>query len=278
MKNTGTKYERIAQMLFHEIVNQDAVDTIDIRHNVILQGKRTSHQIDVYWEFEHGGIPFRCVIQAKDWASKVKKSDMLAFAMIIQDLPSGTRGVFVAKSGYQKGAIEVAEKEGISLYIMDEPNSVTLAGFISDISIEMNVSIPVQNNVSMKIDKTWLEENSIEASMFDKKELAFSTDMQLVNDQGEVVAKISDIIKGLCDRAGDAVQNLEQEFPRDTFILMDDVKLRVQSISGEFGYKLSTDSFCVRARDIISYIIRDVISDDILRFDKKLKLIEPKER
>ena len=56
MKNTGKSYETLAQRVFDEILNQQAVTTVLVQHDVILQGKSTSHQIDVYWEFKAGVI------------------------------------------------------------------------------------------------------------------------------------------------------------------------------------------------------------------------------
>jgi hypothetical protein len=41
--NTGISYERLCQEIFQEILSQDFVRTIDVRHNVTLQGKTTTH-------------------------------------------------------------------------------------------------------------------------------------------------------------------------------------------------------------------------------------------
>ena len=93
-KNTGKPYEKLTQKIFSQIVNQNSVQNINVQHDVTLLGKTTSHQIDVYWEFEVGGLQYQTVIQAKDWKNKVKKEQMLAFKGILDDLPSGTKGVF----------------------------------------------------------------------------------------------------------------------------------------------------------------------------------------
>lgn len=55
-KKTGIPYETFTQHIFNSILNQNAVKTIEVQHDVILQGKTIAHQIDVYWEFEIGGI------------------------------------------------------------------------------------------------------------------------------------------------------------------------------------------------------------------------------
>ena len=66
-KNTGIPYERLVQHIYRQITNCSGIHTIDVQHDIVLQGKTTSHQIDVYWEFALGGISYRTIIQAKDW-------------------------------------------------------------------------------------------------------------------------------------------------------------------------------------------------------------------
>ena len=66
--NTGLPFELINQQIFSILVNQDSVRNIEVRHDVVLQGITTSHQIDVYWEFEMGGITYKTVLQSKDWS------------------------------------------------------------------------------------------------------------------------------------------------------------------------------------------------------------------
>ena len=120
-KNTGIPYELLAQNIFEQIVNQNAVNTIKVDHNVILQGKTVSHQIDVYWEFEKGGIKYTTVVQTKDWDTPLNLGELLKFKGVLDDLPAQPRGVLVTRTGYQTGAREFAQKHGIILYEMREP-------------------------------------------------------------------------------------------------------------------------------------------------------------
>ena len=67
--NTGISYELITQQIFQEILDQDSVRTIEVKHNVTIQGKTLTHQIDVFWDFDLGGIRYITVVQAKDWST-----------------------------------------------------------------------------------------------------------------------------------------------------------------------------------------------------------------
>jgi hypothetical protein len=120
--NTGTSYELLTKEIFSAILNQGSVLNIDVKHNVVLQGKTVEHQIDVYWEFEQGGIKHTVVVEAKDWNSPVKQGDLFQFKAVLDDLPGQPRGVFIARSGYQRGAKEYAKIHGIIIYeLFEEP-------------------------------------------------------------------------------------------------------------------------------------------------------------
>ena len=121
MANTGKAYEKLTQAVFSQIVNQKAVDTIAVEHDVVLQGRTTKHQIDVYWEFEVGGVRYRTVVQCKDWTSPVDQGELLKLKAVLDDLPEQPRGIFVTRTGYQSGAKDFADAHGIVLYELREP-------------------------------------------------------------------------------------------------------------------------------------------------------------
>lgn len=159
-KNTGKEYEKLTQYIFDQIVNQQQVNTIDVQHDVLLQGKSTSHQIDVYWKFEVGGEEYSTIVQAKDWKNKVPQKEMLAFNDIIRDLPYGTKGIFVSQAGYQKGAIDVAKANGITIYELRPPISSDWDGYIKTINISIEMKHPVYENIEISIDEEWLKEHT----------------------------------------------------------------------------------------------------------------------
>jgi hypothetical protein len=119
--NTGKPYEILVQAIFQAIHDQEEVATVIVGRNKTLQGRTTPHQIDVYWEFEKGGISYAAIVQAKDWQSPVKLGQLLEFRGVLDDLPGQPRGIFVTRSGYQRGARKFASAHGIMLYELDEP-------------------------------------------------------------------------------------------------------------------------------------------------------------
>ena len=121
-------YESVVQGIFQLLIDQDLVPNVRVEHNVTLQGKSDTHQIDVYWKFEIGGVPHETVVQAKHWSKAVDKGELLKFKAVLDDFP-GSTGVFVTKKGYQRGAKEYASKHGITLYQLDEsrPRNINLS-------------------------------------------------------------------------------------------------------------------------------------------------------
>jgi hypothetical protein len=86
-------YESLAQAIFQAILDQDSVSNARVHRNVTLQGKTTTHQIDVYWKFEKGGLPYETVVQAKDWSKAVDQGHLLLLKSVLDDLPGQPRGV-----------------------------------------------------------------------------------------------------------------------------------------------------------------------------------------
>jgi len=181
--NTGIPYELIIQQIFQEILAQDIVRTVEVKHNVTLQGKTLSHQIDVYWQFEVGGIRYTTVVQAKDWNTAVDQGELLKFRAVLDDLPGQPRGIVVTRTGYQRGAIEYARANDILLYEVDQvPDPPSPHVELTDVGyatmhclgrtedqrlvLEITTFTPEFTSGIFHIDTTWLED--IEARFGDE--------------------------------------------------------------------------------------------------------------
>jgi hypothetical protein len=119
----GIPYEILVQSIFQEIHDQQSAHTIQVEHDITLQGTHTTHQIDVYWEFLLGGIVYRTIVQARDWKNAIKQEDVLAFKEVLNDIPGQPRGIIVTRTGFQRGAKAVAKGHGIKLYLLSQYRS-----------------------------------------------------------------------------------------------------------------------------------------------------------
>lgn len=144
-KKAGKPYENLTRVIFQWILGQKEFPNLVVEHDVILQGKTLPHQIDVYWKFDIGGVPHEVIVQAKDWQQRVDQSHLLAFAKVLEDLPGQPRGIFVTRTGYQRGAKKFALAHGILLYELKEvddppPLKIAVDGWARYRIVQMPVS------------------------------------------------------------------------------------------------------------------------------------------
>jgi hypothetical protein len=79
-----------------------------------MSGARGIHDIDVVATYEKSGLSLTWIVECKRHQRRIDKADVLAFVSIVQDL-GVDRGLFVADSGFQSGAIASAMNTNITL-------------------------------------------------------------------------------------------------------------------------------------------------------------------
>ena len=195
---TGRPYEAIVRAIFQAILDQGEVTNVIVEHDVTLQGKTTSHQIDVYWKFQKGGVTYETVVQAKDWRTPVKQAQSFEFKSVLNDLPGQPRGIFVTRTGYQRGAKEVAKAEGIILYELGEepplsnavittlgwvimkpelrsfqvPSATGVAHEELALGVKSTFYQPHFSNFTVQFDTPWFDQNPL-TNQIDKSQLKF---------------------------------------------------------------------------------------------------------
>lgn len=270
-KNTGIPYEKMIQHIYQQILTCEGLDTINVQHNIILKGKTTSHQIDVYWEFNLRGIVYRTVIQAKDWANKVPQGAMLTFKAVLDDLPSGTKGIFIAKNGFQRGAINIAKAHGISVYTFCSAVEENWSGPIPMIEVALRLRVPVCIRPQFHMPLDWARDNTrITGLMRDLDPRSLVTD----NETGESWT-INRLITELCDRCGTPPKEYTKEF-HDAEIqpFGTEHRIKIQEFTGIFGYQTGYDEkFHIKVDQLVGYILRDATNGRIDIFDNNVTLL-----
>ncbi|SRR5258708_1949439 len=82
--------------------------------NQQIEGVRGIHKLDVFVQGAVFGIPFKWVVECKDWKSNIPKAKVLVLASIIQDV-GADKGFLLSEVGFQSGAIRVARNSNITL-------------------------------------------------------------------------------------------------------------------------------------------------------------------
>lgn len=86
-----------------------------VTHREQLPGVDGTYQIDAVARFEALGVNFRALVECKLNKRRVERDEVLAFHQKIQATGSH-KGIVFSTNGFQKGAIEYAEKHGIALF------------------------------------------------------------------------------------------------------------------------------------------------------------------
>ena len=263
MSNTGKKYEQLAQMVFNHINNSDreGVETINVQHNVKLQGKTTEHQIDVYWEFKVGIVTHKVIVQAKDLKSKVNQGDMFTFKGVLEDLP-GSIGIFVTTKGFQKGAMKVALAHDILIYELREPVDSDWDGYIKTVIVNMHIVAPICENFAIVVDKDWLSENDISEEQATKGKYVTTKDCFIIQNSREK-RTMYDEINDICEEIGIAKEKKAIQYEEETFIeFPDGGRLKIKGFQGVFGNKEYVEELKFDGGDMVDLILKNVANGE----------------
>ncbi|MDF3839613.1 restriction endonuclease [Cupriavidus basilensis] len=77
----------------------------------------------MYYEFEIAGLRHRVAIECKNTSRPMERDDVLAFAMKVHDC-QGVVGVVVSANGYQSGAVDSANENGLKVLSVEELPSI----------------------------------------------------------------------------------------------------------------------------------------------------------
>jgi hypothetical protein len=145
MKN-GKVFESIIATV-HEALKSDQTVQIAVNRKLLdLSGNE--REIDILISSTINLIPFQIAIECKDYARPVSVEKIDAFKAKCEFIPNVNKLIFVAKTGFQKGAIKKANAYGIDLYKLEDVNQQTVKDWFSIFHIK-----PMQ--VTRKI--SWLE-------------------------------------------------------------------------------------------------------------------------
>lgn len=79
-----------------------------------VQGARATHDVDVWVVFERFGLQHKWVVECKYWNDPVPKEKIGILKYVVDDV-GADKGVLVAKSGFQPGAMDASRSTNIVL-------------------------------------------------------------------------------------------------------------------------------------------------------------------
>lgn len=277
-KNTGLEYEKLTQLVFQQIVDADinGFQNIEVKHDVNITGKTATHQIDVYWEFEVGGILYRNIVQAKDWKNKVPQKEIMTFKAILDDMPIGTSGIYVCKSGYQSGAIDYAKAHGINIYELRDPKDEDWEGYIRTVVVNLELNIPHYNNFNVTLDKQWIDEHFPDINKDDLCTGTNETISMKFYDSGYQQIELNNFLYKFILNKGNKGK-IEVDFNKEgklIYIKTLNIEhyIKVKKLCFDFEIHSHTENILIDGGSIIGMVLKD-ISNGKIRMLKKDEII-----
>lgn len=166
--NKASEYEKLVETVFTGLLKLegDQFKNLRIERNAKLDaitrkpdGTPIKRQIDVYWEFEIGGITYRTVIQAKNWTQAIDFPVIDTFKNVLADLPGQPKGIIVTRVGCGSGeALEYAKAHGISIYLLTEADASLWGGTIPTLDADIGVLIVRTDRIQLFTEPTLTED------------------------------------------------------------------------------------------------------------------------
>lgn len=170
MKNTGKDYEKFVASIHEVIINAEKtshLQNIKIELNKKITDNFGIHrEFDIYWKFKIGEIDYETIIECKDYKNKVSIDKIDSIIGKIKDISKKLTAIFATTQGYQKGAKEKAQKNGIELLIIREQKESDWHAkdgtpYIKDVNIRLIIDNPARITYFNPIpDYEWVKSNT----------------------------------------------------------------------------------------------------------------------
>jgi hypothetical protein len=204
--NRAREFELLSKLIFQTMVGSGAGKSLDIQHDVVIQGKTTCHQIDVFWKFEIGGVVYSALVQCKNWKRPIPKGELLKFKEVLDDIPFQPRGIFVSRTGYQDGALEVAIKCGIELYELRPPEPCDLLPYARSQGFHLALQLIHIEELTVESDSEWIANECKRMGVINEQQSivrgrgGFAHSTKLFDENGEYVGSVLDQIQLILDQ------------------------------------------------------------------------------
>lgn len=269
MSNVNTDYEKLAQEIYQKLnAVEGSIKNIDIQYNMKILGRSgCHHQIDVYWEFENMGETHKVAIECKNYNRDVSIGKLRDFFGVLHDI-GDIKGIFIAKEGFQSGAIKFADYYNITLKEMRFPKGEDWNGRLRDLKTTINIVEKINIDAKPNLDMDWVFSNTALKEGDNIRIAGQTNELFITDEEGSVVTFISEIENNL--PTDNIAEKIEHEHPFEKAFLNtpDGQKYKINSI--KFTYdcvNTSLSSTTYKGDDIALAILKDVKSKKIKLFD-----------
>ena len=268
--NPNIEYEKYIKSVFTQILRDEDIQNVFVDHDVKMKGKTGTHQIDVYWEYMQFGELIKVAVECKRYSKNVSIGVVRDFNSVLQDL-NCSKGIIVTTTGFQKGAIEFASNNNISLKVIRKPESEELKNTPKTLSIDMTITPRKVTNLAINLDREWCLENITGMNEdFSDVFRKLNTEIVLVDINGQKIADMLDLENKLPVDEAPSLNNTFKYDYKDAYMIYETNKLvKVSEVIFTYdvlSYK-SNRKFDIHSQ--ITAIIKDCINNNSKYLFKK---------
>lgn len=270
----GREYEQFVQMVYESVIAAEGVENIDVRHNIVLEGKSgCEHQIDVYWEFRVAGQVYRTAIECKAFNQAVPIGRIRDFQGVLIDVPN-LKGIFATLVGFQGGAKKYAEHYGISLQEVRAPKDADWKGRVRHIEINLHVIQVKVTSFQPQATAEFL--STLAPGERRESKLGFSAGDKIFFGADDQAYSYNELVE-LLPHENEAAAGLKHDFALPGFeFRAGDVQFPVDGVAFGYDVVVTVEHTGVDGDKIIKAVMRDVASGQWTAVDKDGGVRKPK--
>lgn len=275
MPTNGIEFEILVKSIYTEILEQESIENIEVRHNTKIQGLTgQEHQIDIFWSFRIGGVLHRVAVECKDYARAVSVGKVRDFSAALDDI-GNISGIFVTRRGFQSGAVQFASKKGISLKTVDDPtdDDIKEHGGVSSVHLRAHALTLGKVKEQIRFDLDWIFSNT-DLKQNDVIEISgLSNEIRIEEENGSLIGTMFDFTNQLPRTPIDSV-NLEHEFKFDNAYIAAPTckhpRLKIKSILFNYDTHIYTSESRISYKIMAKKILKDYITGEAYLFKRTM--------
>lgn len=268
----GSNYELLTQQVYQILLDCEwPGKNICVQHDIKLTGSSgQEHKIDVYWEYELGGVNNKVAIECKDYSKPLAIGKVRDFYGVLADLKD-VKGIMIASNGFQKGAKDYAKSWGINLKELSVSNEIPVVA-----EIDNHIHISLRRRL-FKIDEEWAKEKGYNIDSYRKRlswmsmngeewlnasHLPLQTKDSIIYDaQGNKVASIDELESGI---GKEIIGGINHTFSfKDAYVKLDSNLFKIKEVLITDKEEDHYSTVRVTVNNFVKAILKDAIDGKI---------------
>lgn len=203
------------------------------------------------------------------------KKKILAFNQILQDIPGQPRGIFITKTGYQKGAKEIAEKLNIVLYELRKPTDKDWEGKMRDLKIIIHGIFPNLISCTPVLDKEYMEQyypNLINAIL-----VCNPMESKILDSNGEEQCRFMDLLNKLmkANVGFNEEAEVKESFDEPLYLLTEkNDKFKIKELIIKYIVRKIEREIYIKGDNLVGFILCNVLDKTGQRISPQRELID----